>query len=335
MDRPQRQVSDPTSGASGQSTIYNLQSTIATILPRLIRFVLERFPPHLNGVFGIASFFSLYLLWQAIHGRGGPVRITPGSIVGAGTITGMLLFLRVCDEMKDQEADRTLFPDRPLAAGRVTRDDLRVLAIALATGLTTVNAFLGWVAGAFLVLLVYSSLMFKWFFLPQVISKNLLLALVTHQPYIPISSAYVACVAARDLGGAAVSGRGVLAILAFWAPFLGWEIARKIRAPGCETEYETYSKVLGPRAAAALCAALVAAAATALAAAFGPIGVSLPFTVVGGLVAAFALGRFGAFIAHPTEAGAKLEPVMDAVLLVLNLGVIAEVTVRRGVVWMS
>jgi hypothetical protein len=41
-----------------------------------------------------------------------------------------------------------------------------------------------------------------------------------------------------------------------WFSILGWELARKIRAPGEETAYVTYSQILGPAGA-------VSAAATA------------------------------------------------------------------------
>ncbi|MBI4862846.1 MAG: hypothetical protein HY815_21675 [Candidatus Riflebacteria bacterium] len=298
----------------------------------MARFVLERFPPHLNGVFGVASFYSLYLLWQALAGVA-TLRVSPGSVVGAATVTGMLLLLRIMDEIKDHDTDRRLFPARPLAAGRVTLADLRAAAVAIVTALAVANLFLGWVFVPFLVLLGYSWLMFRWFFVPDRLSNSLVLAFLTHQPYVPLSLAYTACVAARDLEVASRDPRGALAIVGLWAPFAGWEVSRKIRAPGHETEYRTYSMVLGPRLAALLCLSLVAASAAALAVVARSIGASPALVGLAGLAYGVTGAALIAFVVGPSRARSNLEPYFDLLLLTVHVGLVVELAVRRSVAW--
>ena len=78
------------------------------------------------------------------------------------------------------------------------------------------------------------------------ISNNLILALVTHNPLMFVASFYILSLFSVAQNLPAFSGTNLLLALAFWMPSFGWETARKIRAPKDETDYVTYSKVMGP-----------------------------------------------------------------------------------------
>src|SRR5205807_943508 len=96
------------------------------------------------------------------------------------------------------------------------------------------------------------------------ISKKLVLAFATHNPLALAVSGYVVAVFVRDFGAAALTGWTGPLMVALWAPVAAWETARKVRVPADETEYETYSKALGWKAAALVPAAFMALATAIL-----------------------------------------------------------------------
>ena len=164
------------------------------------------------------------------------------------------LLIRVMDEFKDYDDDLKNFPQRPLPSGRVLKSDLHVLGwmtvvsalFFSATSLETV----GWA----LIVLAYSFLMLKWFFIEFTIRKSLPLALLTHHPVVILHFAYLLVA----LGGWNPGFNWREGIYAFPIVllFTNWEISRKIRMPEEETAYTTYSKIWGPKAAALICLSL-------------------------------------------------------------------------------
>ena len=53
--------------------------------------------------------------------------------IGAFTVFAFLLWLRIADDLKDFETDKVLFPDRPLADGRVYKKDTRPSSSSMAS----------------------------------------------------------------------------------------------------------------------------------------------------------------------------------------------------------
>src|SRR5438309_930780 len=84
-------------------------------------------------------------------------------------------------------------------------------------------------------------------------------ALSGREPLVFSSWAVAACMAES-----AVSPWAAVLVVGIWMPVAAWEIARKVRAPGEETDYTTYSKVLGARRAASLPAFFVLVSGAAL-----------------------------------------------------------------------
>jgi 4-hydroxybenzoate polyprenyltransferase len=168
----------------------------------------------------------------------------------AGIVTLFLsgFILRLMDELKDRDIDQELFSDRPLPSGRVRESDIKVSLGAVMALFLLVNAWMGKPLLMALLLLGYSLLMFRFFFIPAVLRRYLLLALATHNPVAALTLLYLVVVftAAHGLPLAAIHWpQTLLLIVMFWSMLFAWEVARKIRAPEEETAYVTYSRIMG------------------------------------------------------------------------------------------
>jgi 4-hydroxybenzoate polyprenyltransferase len=174
-------------------------------------------------------------------------------ICGAWSLLNVFVLLRLMDSLKDYEGDKVDFPERPLPAGRVTLRDVRITLVLFCLALPGVNLAAGpWAALTAGGVVGYLLLMFRWFFLPDLISNDRLLAIATHHPIYPLTFLHLAGLFALEHGLAPGALRWEVLgpfVIVLWLPFLAWEIARKIRAPEQETRYETYSSRLGPRGA--------------------------------------------------------------------------------------
>ncbi|MDF1665360.1 MAG: UbiA family prenyltransferase [Planctomycetota bacterium] len=307
---------------------------------RIFLYLAEMFPPWINGPMALASFYSFYFLCQCQWTAAGPIIVTGSSSLGALTILFILLFLRVCDELKDFEADKELFPDRAVAKGEVLKSDLWLLFGLCLVLLPLFNFALGLdVLPVFIAVYLYALAMYKWFFLKDLISKNLILAVLTHNPIVPLLSYYIFCIAERD--GVLVFSSSdwqllVPLILGFWGPSLAWEVSRKIRAAEQETEYVTYSKILGARPAAALVLLLLTGSLACFAWVLA-VDIEQGWTyspwIFGVLVLAYTLvlGTYGLFLVDPSSARQKgLRGSAEIYMLAVYLGFTVGLPVSRG-----
>lgn len=305
---------------------------------RLFLYLSEMFPPWINGPMALASFYSFYFLCQC-PGEGRIVW-TGASALGALTILFVLLFLRVCDELKDFEADKDLFPDRAVAKGEVLKSDLWLLFGLCLGVMPLLNLALGWsVFPVFIAVYLYALAMYKWFFLKELISKNLILAVLTHNPIVPLLSYYILCMAQRD-GVLAFDaqnwGQILPLILGFWGPSLAWEVSRKIRAAEQETDYVTYSKILGPRPAAAVVLLLLTGSLACFAwLLFGEDAQGWLYSpwiaAVLALAYLVALGSYGLFLLGPTAERQKgLRGSAELYMLAVYLGFTVGLPLSRG-----
>ena len=158
------------------------------------------------------------------------------------------LVLRLMDELKDRDIDQELFSYRPFPSGRVLESDIKVSLLATMALFLLINAWMGIAFLMAVILLGYSLLMFRFFFMPTILRRYLLLALVTHNPVVALTLLYVVAVFAVGQG-LPLSGinwpQTLLLIVMFWAMLFAWEVARKIRSPEEENAYVTYSRILG------------------------------------------------------------------------------------------
>lgn len=201
---------------------------------------------------------AMYLAVAGFVALGSGVAFSPwtvSTLVGIGSVFALFLVVRLMDELKDVEVDRRLFPHRPVPSGRVKLCDIRGTLAAVMLVYIAINGLLPaatWTAAA---ALGYALLMFRFFFMPRLIRRSLPLALVTHNPLVPIMLFHCVSVAAAGHGLALGSLNWDLVppfLVLAWAPLLAWEVSRKIRAPQEETAYVTYSRIFGVRGAVAL-----------------------------------------------------------------------------------
>jgi len=173
---------------------------------------------------------------------------SPIHLIGIINVFTILLILRLMDELKDKDLDEDLFSERPLPSGRVRESDISFALIALIVLFITINVFSWATLLAALMVLCYTLLMFRYFFIPKILRKYLLLNLATHNPIIPIIIIFLWIMfgAQNDLPlSRLLTQYGILLVVWFWLLLFSWEITRKIKSPEEENEYVTYSQIFG------------------------------------------------------------------------------------------
>ncbi len=213
-------------------------------IKRLNIYFKEMYPIIPRLVLGGLLFFEIYFIVLLNHGVTS-FDIGAGEAVGAFTVFSFLCWLRIADDFKDYELDCRLFAYRPLPSGRTTKKDLAVfvsllIALTLALNYVFMNNFIFCI-----ILYTYGSLMAIWFFQKHKIQKSLPLALLTHNPVQIIMNIYIISYVVIKYGIRPFDLTNFLAVMTLYFPALIWEVSRKIRAPGDETEYVTYSKLFG------------------------------------------------------------------------------------------
>jgi 4-hydroxybenzoate polyprenyltransferase len=275
-------------------------------------------------------YLAFTILLAGIHG----VQPHLFSWFSATAITTLFLFgliLRLMDELKDRDIDRELFSDRPLPSGRVLESDIKISLGAIMVIFFLVNAWMIKLLLMALILLGYSLLMFRFFFIPAILRRYLLLALTTHNPVVALTLLYLVVVfaAAHGLPLAAIHWpQTLLLILMFWSMLFAWEVSRKIRAPEEETAYVTYSRILG-RPGAVLLAAGPQTASFVIglylykSLALSPVFLALLVMGYGRTVWAHLR-----FLVYPSPVTSKLKPYAEQYTLTMALAVVLDYLVR-------
>lgn len=204
----------------------------------------ERYPLLARFLLGFIVFGEIYFIVLLNYGVTN-FHLGIQEFVGGYTVFAFLLWLRIADDLKDFETDKKLFPDRPLASGRVTKKDVMIAAIFFEAIAVVLNAVFMNNILFFIVLYAYGYLMSKWFFRKKKIQPSLVLAVITHNPVQMFVNLYIISFTCIKYELKPFSVYTVFALLTLYFPALIWEIARKIRAPKDETEYMTYSKIFG------------------------------------------------------------------------------------------
>jgi 4-hydroxybenzoate polyprenyltransferase len=282
-------------------------------LRRMRTYFREMFPLPAHLVFAALLYFAVAVQAAAANGLRANLA-SPHTAAGITTVFLVFLMMRLMDELKDLDIDRRLFPARPVPSGRVLPSDIRrTLAAAMATYLA-LAATLGNAAWSAFLVLVYLLLMFRFFFVPELLRRSLVLSLATHAPIVPLVLLHAAVIFCGGVGlawSAIRWGAMLPAVAMLWAAVESWEVARKIRAASEETDYVTYSKMLGPRGAALAALALqlgASAVALALGAAYR-LGAVHTILVIAAL--AVALVGEGRFILWPAPRHSRLRPFAE------------------------
>lgn len=299
---------------------------------RVWTYIVEMYPLHVNVPYSFLSFYGFYLILQAIYGLQ-PLTITWQSGLGALTMVAFTLLLRIFDEFKDYEHDCKLFPHRPLPSGRVLKSDLKALGWGLVAAMIGFNLFLGKGLIGFAALMAFGFLMLKYFFLPDLHRKSLLLTLATHNPIVLFTHLYVLSVFMEAHGVEAIRPAAWAAIAMFWLLVFSWETCRKIRAKEEEDDYVTYSQIFGTRRSALVPMAGVTASAALLAFFGSTLGLSSPFLGVMALAYGYSMFGFVRWLVVQNAKTSKLKPFVESYTLVLYVALAVELVRRFGVAW--
>jgi 4-hydroxybenzoate polyprenyltransferase len=301
-------------------------------------FFARMFPPWVLVPSAVAHYLAIDLSVRALA-RQSPALLGWRSACGAASVVLFSLLMRAQDELKDLETDLRLgragdprYVDRPIVTGDVERGDIVIIRWLAFAALLALNAPLGWPAplAPFLLAFAWVWLSFHWFFVPSM-KDRLLLAFATHNPITLAVAAYAAAVAASDAGLGELGAPLGLVLVGLWLPVAAWETSRKVRLPPDETEYTTYSKLLGWRVATLVPLACVAASVACLVLASPALGLARGFGVAlaaGALPPVFASLRL---LAAPTTARADLRPWFEVYAVVANVGLAGALGLAHGV----
>jgi 4-hydroxybenzoate polyprenyltransferase len=288
---------------------------------RMLAYLRERYDPVQFVPFYLLLSFAVLSLFRRLY----DVPFEPWPALGAVVLAAMLfafyLLLRVMDEHKDWEVDRLRFPDRVLSRGLVTLSELRKIGAGCV--LFVIGA--AWWFGApmvvmVLILLAYSLLMLKEFFAGEWLRRRIFLYAISHNVVVFLSI-HLCFLGFGLLAGVPETWRHPdvsLAALSLNGLFFSLEVARKIRAPEREMEaVDTYSRVIGPRAAAWLATLLHVPALVLLAA--GDFGIAPSAWAVIGAIWLLLAAATGFFVRRPTPERAEgfIKPVSMAFLAYL------------------
>ncbi len=216
------------------------------MLKKYLKYSVERFP--LPGVILYAG--SLY--WMSYSFAGTLHDSSSWSILDffTGFIVYFLVFLhlRIFDEHKDFKKDCIAYPKRMLSRGEITLKDLRkilypVLAVECVLSMMLgIRAFTAW-----LMIMVWTLLMLKEFFVKEFLNKRIGLYLISHQLLVPIMIIFP-IMQRRNLFQASKSELVLFSIFALGTMCLTmtYEIARKTWSSEMENENaDSYTREWG------------------------------------------------------------------------------------------
>jgi len=292
-------------------------------------YLAEMFPIPLR----LASSALLCISFITFLGRIHEMKISIYSrftFIGTWSIFTLMLILRLMDELKDREIDKELFSDRPLPSGKVLESDIRFSLLGLMILYLVGNMFLAQTFWMAVFVLGYSLLMFKYFFIPRILRRYLLLNLMAHNPIIAIMLFYLVSLFSVEHG---LNLRNLkwpstlLLIAMYWTMFFAWEIARKIRSREEENAYVTYSQIFGP-----LGAVFIAGGAQTIGFLIGLnffFELSLPKAFLAILLIGYGMTIWGyiLFIIKPNPVTSKLKPFAERYILsVLGAHIFGQIT---------
>lgn len=212
---------------------------------RIKIYLSERFPVLLYFPFVAILYLAMSFITQIISNKTPYINLN--SIIGILSVFFMMLLIRTFDDIKDNELDYKIFPNRPVPRGDVLISDVKILSVISFIILILLNVFFAvktlWL---FYIMITYTLLTFKWFFAKQLHLNNPKIAMVTHQPLplvILFFALHTALASSKIYYPFTINHFFVL--LLFSLPITAWEISRKIKSPDNENKYETFSKIFG------------------------------------------------------------------------------------------
>lgn len=145
----------------------------------------ERFPVA-GALLYAGSLFFLSYLSASLFGNPSPIYPIQ-ALFGLLIIFLTLLHLRIFDEHKDYEKDKLAHPDRMLSKGLIQLSDLKKLLYWVLFFEAWMSLSLGIVSlWLWMIILIWSYLMYVEFFMPDYLNKHMGLYLISHQLIVPV-----------------------------------------------------------------------------------------------------------------------------------------------------
>lgn len=188
---------------------------------------------------------------NTLYAAGSQVVIDSTAIAGVVTAFFMMLMMRTFDDLKDFELDAQLFPHRSTARKLVLKRDIQAISLTSFITLVTVNLIWGQqTLSVFVLMMTYALLTFKWFFAEKFHREHIFFTMLDHQP-LPYVINFFLIHTALTSGAQYESFQTIhfILLLIVSMPITAWEVSRKIRSADMETEYETFSMVIGRKPA--------------------------------------------------------------------------------------
>lgn len=222
-------------------------------------YVRERFPlPVYALLVGGLSLSGLYIASSTFDPRAFLI-----------SFVGLMLFfgvLRLMDELKDYQKDIVAHPQRPLPRGILTTTQvanaIRNWTLAMVGFGLAVGAVVDWTAGGlYLFFTAYLWLMYKEFYVGDLLAKSPLLYAITHQIVLLPMCMFTVAAARPELAFSFLSLRYGFVVL---GSFFAYEVCRKLD-PDAHPILKTYLSMYGPGGVSVLVVVLTAIAARAAA----------------------------------------------------------------------
>ena len=311
------------------------------LLARIGAWSLERYPPPIT-VINILVYFTVAGVAKLLVGDGTVDFDMTRDLLGALAFSCFPLMIRVFDEHKDYEEDVHNHPDRILQQGIITLGHLKVvgaIAIGLQLGISLyLDGGFGLITIAWLIVMGWSLLMAKEFFVGEWLEKRLFLYAFSHQLVSPMASYWIVCMAqAKSLEP------GVFPVDDIWpitfllmASGFAIEVSRKFKAPSQEREtVDSYTKALGIGGAVTTALIFLFAETVLtyliLGQVYGDAGVSIVWTA--GVVLPFvgAVPLYLKFKSNPTEdMPKKIEGMSGVVMLLMHIYILVALGTHIG-----
>jgi 4-hydroxybenzoate polyprenyltransferase len=224
----------------------------ASKMKRLAAYFAERFPLLAHGLLILSFYSSNQFLANALVQPGTPMRYDARSLMGYVTMLCVFLHLRIFDDHKDYLEDCRNFPDRVLQRGEITLAELKRIG-ALAIGLELVLGIINGpaVLASVIIVLAYTLLMLKEFFIRNWLKRHFLIYVSVHMLIMPLLALLVFSFATGRYPWEAPGWFWVYSLVGFFVAF-NWEVSRKVRAPDEIDGLDSYSKQFGTYGAAYL-----------------------------------------------------------------------------------
>jgi hypothetical protein len=217
-----------------------------SLLKKYYLYTKERFPIPATFSYAAALYYMSYFFPNVIQNRA-PFNLAE-SIAGCLVFFMALFEIRLLDEHKDYEKDVIAHPERMLSKGIITLADLRKLLYVMVALQTAMAIYLGPAPFVvWLVMQVFSLLMFREFFVPEFLNRHMGLYLLSHQVSVPLALLF----GITQRAGLCYLGSAqpvLLALFLFGSMMatINFEIARKTWSADREHEHaDSYTKVWG------------------------------------------------------------------------------------------